>query len=72
MTKKMNEIVDRGLPILNTDEIAKLYFGHNASWFNQNMRNNPKFIRNVPDIGLNRPEWKRVDVERFVKQSGWM
>lgn len=72
MTRKISEIQDRGLTVLNTDEIAKFYFGHSASWFNVNMRDNPSFIRNVPDIGLNRPEWKRTDVERFVKQSSWL
>lgn len=71
MSKKMSEIQDRGLPVLNIDEIAKFYFGHNATWFNTNMRNNPKFTRNVPNIGLKRPEWKRSDVAKFVKQSSW-
>lgn len=72
MTKRMAEVKDRGLPLMNLNEVAVCAFGKSVRAFNLRIRYSDKFMREVPNVSLtSRPEYKRSDVERFFKLSKW-
>ncbi|GAK31829.1 hypothetical protein WOSG25_170120 [Weissella oryzae SG25] len=67
MTKKKAEVKDRGLRTMTVTETAVHIFGVSLDTFNKNYRHAPLFMREVPDIGVNKTEYRRSDVERYFK-----
>ncbi|GAK30398.1 hypothetical protein WOSG25_021950 [Weissella oryzae SG25] len=72
MSRKVSEIKDRGLPMMNVSEVAACIFGRSVQNFSATIRYTSKFKREVPDMGNgNRSKYKRSDVLRFYKLRNW-
>lgn len=67
MSKKMSEIKDGGLPTLTVAEIAVHIFGVSSDTFTNNYRYTPLFMREVPDIGVKKSQFRRSDAERYFR-----
>ncbi|TYC48789.1 hypothetical protein ESZ50_07890 [Weissella muntiaci] len=67
MTKKMTDIVDRGFPVMTVAEVAVHILGVSPDTFTNNYRYTPLFMREVPDIGIKKSQFRRSDAERYFK-----
>lgn len=67
MSKKMSEIKDRGLPTMTVAEVAVHILGVSPDTFTSNYRYTPLFMREVPDIGIKKSQFRRSDAERYFK-----